>query len=291
MNKILIKKLLKEEFVSGEQSTKRAQKVSKEENKDYYKEVEDKMKNYDKPLKSDKNQNKGLKNDYEGSEKEYHDEMEIRNGQEMTTYDREPSEFFKDRAKKSLEGDSTMGNKVYTGEENGNTESVWNASDDEFGKKLVNTIKKSKKKRDDSVTPTTSFGDDIEIDKDKGNRIKKKQVAVESQKRIVFKRPFNGVDKAINLIPESFKVDNKTFELTDGNEKYKIRWEGTLTEGKAIILEAGDKNLVKEDFERIKNLMKYNSKDTFGNLNGKERIMENSKFKIDVNKIVNENTK
>ena len=35
---------------------------------------------------------------------EFHDEVETLNGQEMIQYDNEPSDAFKDRAKKAIEG-------------------------------------------------------------------------------------------------------------------------------------------------------------------------------------------
>jgi len=55
-----------------------------------------------------------------------------------------------------------------------------------------------------------------------------------TMKRLRFKKPFNGVENALNLIPESYKVDNKTFQMTDGNENYEIRWEGKINEAKTI---------------------------------------------------------
>ena len=100
----------------------------------------------------------------------------------------------------------------------------------------------------------------------------------EGMKRLRFKTPFTGVENALRLIPESYKVDNKTFQMTDGNEKYEIRWEGNITEGSAIILKASDKVLMNEDMQKMKHLMQYNSKDTLGNLRGKERINENKVF-------------
>jgi len=97
-------------------------------------------------------------------------------------------------------------------------------------------------------------------------------------KRLKFKKPFNGIETALKVIPESYKVDNKVFEMTDGNENYKIRWEGSLTEGKAVVLTAYDKTLVKEDMDKIKHLMGFKSQDTLGNLKGKQRIEENNVF-------------
>lgn len=288
MNKNLIidglRKLISEEAVSGEKVTKRAQSVSKKQNNASYKATEKAMKDYDGKLKNEADDAiEPKKNNIEGEQKEYHDDMEIMNGQEMIQYDLEPSKQFKDRAKKALTGDSSMGNKVYTGEENGNTESVWGASDDDFGKKLVDRANRSKKKRNDATQTITQFGDDIEMS-DGDPKIKSKKIATESvkkesMKRIKFKSKFDGVGNALKLIPESFKVDNKEFEMTDGVERYRMKWRGSLTEGKAEILQASSKDLMNETFSKIKHLMGYKSETTLGTLSGKERVNENEIMK------------
>jgi hypothetical protein len=100
----------------------------------------------------------------------------------------------------------------------------------------------------------------------------------ESMKRLVFKKEFKGVENALRLIPESYKVNNKQFQMTDGNEKYEIRWEGNLTEGRAIITKASDKNLMTEDMQKMKHLMGYKSQDTLGIMKGQNRIDENKAF-------------
>lgn len=105
----------------------------------------------------------------------------------------------------------------------------------------------------------------------------KKQIK-ETMKRLKFKKEFNGVGNALNLIPESYKVNDKTFEMTDGNEIYKIRWEGSLTEGKAVVLTAADKKMVSEDIEKIKHLFNYTSSSTLGTVKGKNRLDENDAF-------------
>ena len=93
-------------------------------------------------------------------------------------------------------------------------------------------------------------------------------------KRLTFKKPFNGMDNALKLIPESYKVDGKEFQITDGTETYNIRWD--INE--ATVLRAENKNLINEDMNKIKHLMGFKSQDTLGNLKGKERINENSSF-------------
>jgi hypothetical protein len=100
----------------------------------------------------------------------------------------------------------------------------------------------------------------------------------ESMKRLRFKNEFKGVGNALKLIPEAYKVDNKVFEMTDGNETYKIRWEGSLSEGKAIVLTAADKTLVNEDINRMKQLFGYKSHETLGLVKGNARLDENRAF-------------
>lgn len=279
MNKTLIKsdleKIISEVNVSGEKITKKAQNTSKTQNDSYLKDVEKKMKDYDKSSKQDdEDKIDPKKTNVEGDTKEYHDDMEIMNGQEMIQYSQDPNKQFKDRAKKAIEGDATMGNdptwaNVIPADQQGFT-------GPDFGKNLVKTINNSKKKRDKSNPDSTMFGDDIEFNE--GSNKKRRKVATESMKRIKFKKPFNGVGNALKLIPEAFKVDKKKFELTDGVEKYKIEWNGSLNEGRANIIEATSKDLVNEDFYKIKHLMGYKSEATLGSLNSNDRVNENSRL-------------
>ena len=100
----------------------------------------------------------------------------------------------------------------------------------------------------------------------------------EGMKRLKFKKEFNGVGNALKMIPESYRVDDKQFEMTDGNETYKIRWEGNLTEGRAVVLMASDKRMVNEDMAHMKHLMGYKSNETLGLVKGNARINENAVF-------------
>ena len=403
---------------------------------------------------------------YEGNkEKEYHDEMEIMNGQEMIQYDRTPGKQFKERAEEAIAGSTRMGNNP----EWANVVAKGQGGDPEFGKKLVNSIKASEKKRADQTPTTKMFGNDWEVVKDRGhksiavegtkgkktikededyerasrevqyginphsepedmknfqdtlydkitghgledldycneegyliefekdgkdggielcveityenwepeeessydspgyaggltelefkiiggklihdmynhngnndteltpemiktieedesimnlihedlfkkhsnkefdidpdmgrsaykklkrdfprnvreNTNKNKPQIKETMKRLRFKQEFNGVGNALKLIPETYKVNDKIFEMTDGNETYKIRWEGSLTEGKAVVLTAADKKMVNEDIEKMKHLFNYKSHETLGLVKGKERLDENAKF-------------
>jgi hypothetical protein len=97
-------------------------------------------------------------------------------------------------------------------------------------------------------------------------------------KRLKFKKPFNGVETALKVIPETYKVNNKVFEMTDGNEHYRVRWEGSLNEGKAVVLSSFHQEALNEDVAKIKHLMGFKSQDTLGNLKGGQRLTEDKTF-------------
>lgn len=295
MDKNIIKKHLTEKFISetttpGIDMAKKMKKEETKVNKDGVKAINKDLAAYDKDLKKE-SKGKMAPNKFNYSndfEKTYHDEMEIMNGQEMIQYDRIPTKEFSEKAKEGIEGSSRMGNKG--GDGMGNAEAIKGVSSDDFGKKLVKKIKSSEKKRSEQ-TPTLNLrGRDIQADlKDTGHKpyafedlkenktITPKQTK-ESMKRLKFKKEFNGVGNALKLIPESYKVDNKEFEMTDGNETYRIRWEGNLNEGKAVVLTASDKKMVTEDIARMKALFNYKSENTLGLVKGNARLDENKAF-------------
>ena len=306
MDKNIIKQHLTQRFLSeakeetgtpGITVTNAVKKKSGEENKAGVKAIEKDLTDYSKAVKKDKDTAKIAQNkfNYENNEVEYHDQMEIMNGQEMIEYDREPNKTFKDRAKEGLEGSSRMGNKG--GKDMGNAEAMEGVSSDDFGKKRVKDASASAKKRQDAVKGVISFGDDFEtVPKNYApvakhsalNEDNNKPQIKETMKRLKFNKngdkPFEGVNltqklgHALTLIPESYKVDNKEFEMTDGSVTARIRWEGTLNEGKAVVLLASDKTLVNEDMQKMKHLMGYKSQETLGTVKGKARIDENAVF-------------
>jgi hypothetical protein len=296
MDKNIIKKHLTNKFLTeakeetatpGITVTNAAKKESEKENKkgvkDMDKELADYQKSLEKGMETTKTPNKFNYSDNE--EVEYHNQMEIMNGQEMIQYDRDPIQEFKDRAKEAIEGSSRMGNNPEWANVIPKQQGF---TGPEFGKNLVKNAEASYKKRMDAEYEYDSFGDDIESRK-KGkqtsrfsalaeNNVNNKPQIKESMKRLRFKTEFKGVGNALKMIPESYKVDNKTFEMTDGVENYKIRWEGNLTEGRAVVLVASDKNLVNEDMQKMKHLMGYKSQETLGTVKGKARLDENKVF-------------
>jgi hypothetical protein len=378
MNKDKIKDLLTQTFVSEAKvpGLDIVNKIKKETDKFNKKDLKDsatKLSNYGK--KSNEKVEEPVKFNYNNKEEEYHQEMEIMNGQEMIQYDRTPNDKFKKRAEDAIAGATYMGNNP---EWANVVPKQQGFTGPDFGKNLVKAIKSSEKKRSKQTPTSKMFGNDWEVVDDQGHKSyafenENKGNLLESElgegythfailksdnkivdgwdysnlydedsrsydnqsikeyskmdltdnypenklsdfkiinrktlekmginpsdtnnwykfnnnenlnennkmKRLTFKKPFNGIDNALKLIPESYKVDNKTFEITDGNESYRVRWEGSLNEGKGIVLMASNKTMVNEDMQKMFHLMGYKSEQTLGNLKGSERLNEDKKF-------------
>jgi hypothetical protein len=110
----MIKQIVSES-VPGIEVTKKAQSQSKKDNENNAKEVGNKIKKATKMEGGTNpefpNQNGGEKEAIHNTEEENEFVQDNRGGTALNLdYDSEPSEKFKDRLKKSIEGDSTMGN-------------------------------------------------------------------------------------------------------------------------------------------------------------------------------------
>ena len=307
MDKNIIKKYLNESFLSeattpGITVTDKNKKESGKINKAGVKDIEKKVGDFENAVKTDPNSKEMAPNKYvytDDFEETYHSEMEIMNGQEMIQYTNKPDDAFTEKALEAIEGSSRMGNNP---EWANVVPKQQGFTGPEFGKNMVKRIKASAKKRSEQTPTLNVRGRDIQADlKDSGhkpyaieeNTIKNQQAAMhdlyendnnkntkikEKMIRLKFKEKFNGLGNALKLIPEGYRVDKKIFDMTDGNESYRIRWEGTLSEGKAVVLTAADSKLVNEDINRMKALYGYKSQDTLGLVKGNARINENAVF-------------
>jgi hypothetical protein len=294
----LTKTFLSEEVTPGIAVTNQVNKKNAKVNKDGVKAVEKDSLAYNKSLKQDSETSKMAPNKYNYTsdfEKTYHDEMEIMNGMEMNQYDLKPDKRFTKRAEEAIVGSSNMGNNP---EWANVVPKQQGFEGPDFGKNLVKKVKASIKKRNEQ-TPTLNLrGANIQAEMDddgnrpyaiqeNNNNNNKNPQIKESMKRLRFKNEFKGLGNALKLIPEGYKVDNKQFEMTDGNESYRIRWEGNLSEGRAVVLTAADGKLVNEDIKRMKELFGYKSQDTLGLVKGNARINENKVFGDILNKTKN----
>jgi hypothetical protein len=262
----------------GLKKTEDIQKANKSINTTALKDVAKDIKSNDTALTTNKTTNakEVKKRELDKKETETHENIELFQDTMLALdYDSPVDAVFKDRFEKSLAGHATMGNS----NEYANVvqDKVW-GGDPNFGQSLVDKTKAMAKVQQNVVgggNTMLPYGvKDGNYAMNENNNINKK----DKMKRLVFKKPFNGLSNALDLIPESYRVDDKEFEMTDGNESYKMRWEGTLNEGRAIVLMGSTKELVNEDIAKIKHLMGYSSEKTLGNLKGNQRLDENKRF-------------
>ena len=262
----------------GLKKTEDIQKANKSINDTSLKDVAKNIKANDKVLTANKTTNakEVKKRELDKEETETHENIELFQDTLLAyDYDSPVDDKFKDRFEKSLAGDATMGNS----NEYANVvqDKVW-GGDPNFGQTLVDKTKAMAKVQQNVVgggNTMLPYGvKNGNFAMNENNNMDKK----DKMKRLVFKKPFNGLNNALDLIPESYRVDDKEFEMTDGNESYKVRWEGTLTEGRAIVLMGSSKEQVNEDIAKIKHLMGYSSEKTLGTLKGNQRLDENKRF-------------
>lgn len=140
--KKIVDKTMVSESIPGLEITKRTQKVSGKDSKSHMSDVGKKLK---KSLSFEGNDNpefpkqigKGEKNAYKNSEKDNEHIEDFRGGGlAELNYDYEPSPKFKERLKKSINGDSTMGN----------SQDAANVIKSSNGKNILNKIDRKKKK-------------------------------------------------------------------------------------------------------------------------------------------------
>ena len=290
MNKDLIKEYLNATFLveeteaPGLKSTEAIQKDDEDINKEAMKDVEKKMEEYLDGITGEKENEEVVKKyNYSDEQAELHDVGELQKGSMAALEVNGDTEEWGERQKEAVEGSQRMGNKNES-DKYGEVANVVPGDQAGFkgpqGNKDIydNNQNFKEKAKDAKAAIDARLGVATDADTNDALLGKNKKVNESKMKRLVFKKEFKGVENALKLIPESYKIDNKTFQMTDGNEKYEIRWEGDINEGRAIVLSASDKNLVNEDMQKMKHLMGFKSQETLGNLKGSERINENKSF-------------
>jgi len=67
--------------------------------------------------------------------------------------------------------------------------------------------------------------------------------------------------KLANKIPSKIKIDETKFSITDGENTYKLIWEGDVETGEPVIINFKNNNLVNEDIEKMKHLWGFKPKE------------------------------
>jgi len=99
----------------------------------------------------------------------------------------------------------------------------------------------------DTKTENFNYGVDIDsknIFKAKGKLVSEKQVI-----------------KLTEKIPSRVKIDETVFAITDGENTYKLIWEGDSKTGEAIITNFKNNQMVNEDIQKMKHLWVFNTKE------------------------------
>ena len=65
----------------------------------------------------------------------------------------------------------------------------------------------------------------------------------------------------VNKLPERVRVDETVFAVTDGENQYRLIWEGG-SNGEAVITHEKNNNLVNENIQKMKHLWGFKSSDT-----------------------------
>ena len=105
------------------------------------------------------------------------------------------------------------------------------------------------------------------VDKaEKGGEQEQPEQGVEQKQENVFKVKGKLVSeeqvlKLANKVPSRIKIDETKFSITDGENTYKLIWEGDSMEGEPVITNYKNNNLVNEDIEKMKYLWGFKPKE------------------------------
>jgi hypothetical protein len=247
----------------GLKITKQALKKSKEENEDYYKELDKKFRDY---MKLDVKDNPSPK--VNGTEEDH--KMYYGTGMEGLKYDDEGTEKYKKFVERNKELNKPSKDYYLTKDEvSDNYDSIMKDGE---------TYKKHKYEKPDEYQKTPKV------------RITKESTDKKTMKQLSYKKPFLSYERTMTLIPESYKIDGNKFMMTDGVETYTIKWEGN-NDGNPTVLMYKNDTLVKEDVKKMKHLYDYKSQETLMKTN--DALTENEIFRELMGKsrlLVNEQT-
>jgi translation elongation factor EF-1beta len=67
--------------------------------------------------------------------------------------------------------------------------------------------------------------------------------------------------KLVDKLPNRVKIDESEFAITDGENYYKLIWEGSTEDGEAVIMREKNTKLVNESIDKMKDLWSFKSSD------------------------------
>lgn len=263
-----VKRLLKEDIsgfkpVFGNDSLNKSGKINKQANKDSLKNVE---------LNIDKEESKPKLYDNQSTD--------LGNNKNMLDleYDNDPGKEFHDMVKKQVTGEkSEFGNAPEDSAPNTGNKAFYDAA-----KKATKDIVKAKQDLENSGLT----GKNLPVPK---KDTPFKESTEQKVKRLNYKNTqFLSERHMFSLIPEDYKKAGNKFIMKDKmNEEYIIEWKvdekTKISEG--IVVGHENKKRLQEEFDRMKNLYSYKSKDTSGKMTNVERVNEEKEVSINLDKV------
>jgi len=73
----------------------------------------------------------------------------------------------------------------------------------------------------------------------------------------------NQIKKLVEKLPSRVKIDETVFVITDGENTYKLIWEGEEHNGEATIKNFRNNQMVNEDIQKMKHLWDFNTKEKY----------------------------
>src|ERR1035441_8687769 len=200
-------------------------------------------------------------------------------------FDYDPGQEYKDRVKQQVTGEnSKFGNSPSENTNNEGNKAFYDAS-----KKAIDDIVKKRQELEDSglagrFMPVgkkqTSFNAAKGVSSKRENSLK--EILDIKIKKLKFKNTqFLSERHMFSLIPEDYKKDNNKFIMKDKkNDEYLIEWKidekTKISEG--IVINHENKEKIQEEFDRIKKLYEYNSKDHSGSMTNESRKNEDNQI-------------
>lgn len=231
--------------VNGEKEVERTSKESGKNAVDYYKDTVKKMKKFQTPDKNQQQQSRigeGLKESPKVNRKDVSDDFDVYEVEALGAgkmsglkYDNEDSQAYKDfeeRNDETMKGDPTY-KKI---KDNGKKykDYKYNKPDEYHNSPKVRVTNLKEKMEYTDVTEENIF-------KANGKLISEEQVL-----------------KIANKVPSRVKVDESVFAITDGENYYRLMWEGE----EPIITHSKNTKVVNESISKMKAMWEFNSKDS-----------------------------
>lgn len=137
-----------------------------------------------------------------------------------------------------------------------------NAQDTGVNQQMIDDAKKRQKSKESSkFRKAKVYGSDV-VHIDGAESPHTKKLAFENtMKRLKFKKTFKDSKDMLSRIPKKFKANDIVFEMYDGEDKFKIRWEGNKASGVGVILEHRNDKKEKQLFEHMNHLANFGKKE------------------------------